>query len=456
MKRARIEIGFGSSSADPWRHLVAVVEGVPGDEIQRILTAQRRKAAAGGQYGYSQSVADYAFYEMGENDYVMFTPGLRWRVAEQLAEAGWQVEMVDRRAIDSQSNQPEQGQIIVNDWKEGFVWLRNACAAFGNKSVLLVARNNWERKWLKRNLPRQKGRLMTCDADKAWHTRRRTVIEGMGTFGGLNPNDWDFIVFFGTQPILSQEGQRGLSLCREWRYDDGMPPHMFCIHDGRQLSRWEELMVEQACGPVIYDARGETGQDLPIPKVKVLEYVADSQGDHPKTESVFERKCRRIWHNHQRNKLVVTAARALAQCDLTTLADLNIADLPTGSVAIIVESPDHGRVLRGLLPEWRLLTLAPDAAGYVGGQPVGHQTIATEYYLSQSLVTAQVVVRATCGRSDLLVRWGNDGDSTEHKMGLLDFGEIRDNRVDRDTQARMAAYAQRTWPVGLSVLKDRG
>ena len=113
--------------------------------------------------------------------------------------------------------------------------------------------------------------------------------------------------------------------------------------------------------------------------------------------------------------------------------------------AILVESQEHGKSLKRLLPSWKLRTIHVDTSCFpaiVGGE-IATMTCAAAYGVS-----ADVVIRADGGADWPL----GDAISCRTILSpgdalLVDFADHRDKQARRDTASRRAAYQHRGWVI---------
>jgi hypothetical protein len=116
----------------------------------------------------------------------------------------------------------------------------------------------------------------------------------------------------------------------------------------------EELQIEARCGPVIWQSpRCQQFADVRV-------QVVDCSARTSRCSSPLESK-RAIWHDVRRNERIVRLATAFPtgrQSDVIGDASTSAADSlirSPSSVAVLVESFEHGEELRRLLAEWPLV-----------------------------------------------------------------------------------------------------
>lgn len=188
-------------------------------------------------------------------------------------------------------------------------------------------------------------------------------------------------------------------------------------------------------------------------RVLAAKFEAQSCGQRLRPGSLAWR--RRVWTDHKRNKLFGKIALATEDAHrgdpeaLKNLLGLRrtkrareiVQEITKRSEnpCIWVESPEHGRVLAKMLPNWRLMTDEPDAEDVRERSMVCAFFIVTTCALVTLLGKPDLIIRAT-GCVDLIdTRWlGEDG-------WMIDLMETGDPILQRDSDARFAAYRVNNW-----------
>jgi hypothetical protein len=156
------------------------------------------------------------------------------------------------------------------------------------------------------------------------------------------------------------------------------------------------------------------------------------------------RKRALYWRNGPRNDFLAAVARAVVAGRRTTPPRPVYPEswpMPRKpAVAVVVESPEHGRELLRRLPGWRLRAAAgctyPEAAE--SGNGVG--IVATESYLAESGASAHVLVRATGTGGPLDLR-GLTAPTGEG-LRVLDFEDDFDDVADGWARQRVEHYTR--------------
>lgn len=136
------------------------------------------------------------------------------------------------------------------------------------------------------------------------------------------------------------------------------------VQADEMLDRVTQIRLEALCGPVIYrnpDPRGEPAAVRVVlcdaPHLPTIAY-----------RNPLDRKRRAFWHNTARNTVIAEIATAFADGDQQALwkhglgledGPESLAVRPGDRVAVLVESPEHGRELQKALRSWPLLSATP-------------------------------------------------------------------------------------------------
>jgi hypothetical protein len=220
---------------------------------------------------------------------------------------------------------------------------------------------------------------------------------------------------------------------------------------GAHLDRRTRIRLEGMAGPVIHRLRPRRA-GVSVLLIKTPGGVKLTA----KGETGLARKRSAYWGNKSRNKAVVAAVRAFLKGDAKELRRLGLVPLHAGPksgfaqarVAVIVESTEHGRNLRHLLPGAILLDAVPREKGSEGAQDCGPTVplIITEMVAAKEGVDADVLIRATGGASPLAVKdfppFVTDvGDGKD--VLLVDIDDVFDKAAMDDTASRINAYQAR-------------
>ena len=176
------------------------------------------------------------------------------------------------------------------------------------------------------------------------------------------------------------------------------------------LSRRERLVIEGYAGPVI----GRIGAPDDEPEDVRAVFADWPGGERPDEPLGLEWKRRSIWGNPERNEATARLATALADGDLGTLwayglfldGEPVLRPPADRRVAVLVESPEHARILGRLLPGWAVLCAdgadlaAVGRAGAAGAGPddrgdmPGRAIVTWLHADRRGRIEADVVIRA--------------------------------------------------------------
>jgi hypothetical protein len=287
------------------------------------------------------------------------------------------------------------------------------------------------------------------------HTTSDVRIQ-VGTAGGLDLADAKVVLFTDARHVLHERVRRYVLFLRRQR--------IYGLLDGwRGLSRRERLVIEGHIGPAI----GQVGPADDDP-VEVLAVFADwPGGERPDEPLGLDWKRHSIWRNSERNRAIAQVAAALAGGDTAALwpYGLFLDGVPAirppedRRVVVLVESPEHARVLGDLLPGWPVLVAGestpregsgPGAVG--GGQEDldGPPRAAIMTWLHahvRGCLEADVVSRADGTPWPLELPLASPGRE-EHGGGavrLVDLADHQDRTARDAARARRLDYRDRGW-----------
>lgn len=157
------------------------------------------------------------------------------------------------------------------------------------------------------------------------------------------------------------------------------------------------------------------------------------------------RKREFYWHNFEWNQAVADIVRhTIADGQLSPDNVFGVKPDEKPSVAVLVESTEHGRVLQALLPDWELHS----AHSISSCLPMMvDRAIVTLSYARQWGLSVDVLMRADGGED---CPWGDalvESVASSGEMLLVDLADWRDQRAAKTTKSRHTAYEQRGWTV---------
>jgi hypothetical protein len=223
------------------------------------------------------------------------------------------------------------------------------------------------------------------------------------------------------------------------------------------------LRLEGLFGPAVYGIPDPRG-----PEATVCIHWCLPPDFHSTAElAALERKRRTCWHNERRNHLITAVAAAFRAGDTEQLwkHGLFLADdedvlLAAGSrsVAILVESVEHGRELLRRLPWWRLWDTVP-APPQPDNLPPGVESIWDFGTCDKVIVTLVQARRLESVYTDVLVVASGEGWSdvvpgfpprrrwAGHQVLLIDLADDFDYVAKQVTLRRQRDYTGRGWRV---------
>jgi hypothetical protein len=224
------------------------------------------------------------------------------------------------------------------------------------------------------------------------------------------------------------------------------------IEPDHRLDCQEQLRLEFQLGTVIHRVTGPAG-----PRADVQVLLAEAPSIHvPAGATALESKRLAVWHAGGRNKVIAEVATALASSDSETLwrHGLSIENIELGfdkgaqpaRIAILVESPEHGRELAKRLPGWSLRQGRPENKRE-SLPPRSIVTLVHAHGLAR--LDVDFLIRAD-GSDGCLNLGGFPGFSVERQgrpVILIDFGDDDDPDASRATRRRLRDYQGRGWTI---------
>lgn len=172
---------------------------------------------------------------------------------------------------------------------------------------------------------------------------------------------------------------------------------------------------------------------------------------------LIRKRCH-LWHNEKRNQQIATIAESFADgnWDRLTACGITVDAIQQQRqaigqhphIAILVESPEHARSLRRVLPGWRMAT----------GRRLADQHLPTFPLDAQRVIITQARARAAGLAADVIIRadgtgqgwskdygphWGFNGDN----LIIVDLQDAFDMRARDSGYSRLADYRDRGWDV---------
>jgi hypothetical protein len=265
------------------------------------------------------------------------------------------------------------------------------------------------------------------------------------TAGSLHPWDSDVVFFVQVEDSLIQLFRPTL---RE--LNQGQRAFAFAGR-GPNLGTRERLFVERLFGPTIHSVGNPA--DRPAGVDLLIADVGSDRYSGPATP--LERKRRAVWQNSRRNAAIAKIARAMADGQVEDVWPYGLLLNPGaleararagGRVAILVESPEHGRALARLLHNWSLLERVPPRPLTLAGAdddpelpPRSIVTLARAAQLNE--LDVEVLIRADGNPWPLALRgFPPQAGPEARRVFVIDFADAADELAREYSRRRQAAY----------------
>jgi hypothetical protein len=227
------------------------------------------------------------------------------------------------------------------------------------------------------------------------------------------------------------------------------------VRRGEVRSEAAGLFLEGVCGPVIYEAPGWDGRDA---RVRVI--VVEAPWSPAVTAATaLDYKKQAVWHNRVRNEFIAALAGGLTGGEDHVLFGRGLLHRDTAlpaageggrRVVVLVESTEHGRQLRRLLPGWPLFSSPTAAAGSRPPDSGLPQSSIVTLVAARALhnVDVAVLVRAGGGAGTLEVP-GYPPPATEARseVAVIDLADGGGDTAEADTRSRLRASSRDGWRV---------
>ena len=284
------------------------------------------------------------------------------------------------------------GRILIDGDKQRIDVLLLICQLFADTNVVVVVPNLKEVERLTKIVSeRHPGRTTTYSANVTGATRC-VLVCCEATYVGLDPGYFHVVIFTDLLKSLSKK-----LLLDTISLGDH---YIYAIEDSRKaLDHDQNWKAEYLAGHQVYSCV----QHRRCPAHAWL--VGAQQSDGSSAGDTLEQKKTWIWENAGRNRLITELAGLLThgQCPDCVALPEELQGRPL-RVAILVESPAHGRVLQDLLPDWCLLSRDDSVAGDQSAA-VPDRTIVTRLWAnSQASIDVGVLIRAEGDASPLNLR----------------------------------------------------
>ena len=443
---------------------LAVVDP-PVAALEAELEYSRATFDAGGPVGYRRAVETKALFTRDFRGRLVVPTGLVPRIVERLECLGYRVTVNDLREFDTSklavdsafvartfpedrefiaavTNNPI-GQIQVGGIREMDFCLFLMCRVFCAARIAVAAATKQQARRLRNILAKATAeRVGLCGGIFPLTTLPRITV---GTYTELAA-----LRYIAAQILILADGVQATGEVAKRAVGsttfDAMHVYSF-VRVGQRLDAASSLCLEAMSGRIIFSVEPD------LAAVHVAAVRPPTSVDTSGLESL-QRKRAAFWANEGRNNFVARVATAATACDTRRLRELGVclddAELPAAAVqgwrvAVVVESPEHGRALQRLLPDWQMKTRMPAIKDVVsdGGGHIG--SIVTLAYAARHGIDADVVVRCDGGGAFQIPGFPPErGDAAECRL-LVDVTDDFDDRARRDARQRSADYVRRGW-----------
>lgn len=429
------------------------------------LSATRRDYRCGGSRGVESVTVREAMF-VAENGRLFIGAGLVPRVVAILRQHGHEVELRDgthpgrrrwtrtddawlakqdaeTRAFVATLVENRRGQLVVSRLADKIRLIASMSRAFPKATISVVTATIQRARLLRYRL-----RPAVRTPVELFHggSYRSSVRLRVCTIGSLEHRETDILVFDNATDAASKRGielQHLLTNHRVYGFASA-------ADDQGKLAR---LVIEGLVGPIVHEAPGpgvrRAGVRVLLAEVPPVEL--------PLGLDALERKRRAVWHHEPRNVVIAQIARALAAGRPEDVWRHGLLlgygeGLPAGRdgvlrVAVLVDSPEHGRALARHLPGWTV------RSGRDGtGPTTPDRSILTLVRASaMKRLNVDVLVRADGGTGalDLPGFPPRVAGKEARTVLLIDLGDDGDARAAAATRSRLEAYEARGWQVGV-------
>jgi hypothetical protein len=253
----------------------------------------------------------------------------------------------------------------------------------------------------------------------------------VATVGSLDPWCSDLVLFVEATDAITSLFRPTMNALNQGQAAFGF------VDESNQLGERERLRLEACLGPIIHRVG-------PAPATVSVRVVRLEPVPHLGVRDALEWKRRAIWGNQDRNAAIARIAALLADghADPAFRAD--------PKVAVLVESPEHGRALAKLLEGWPLLKRCPERPGTTHeDSELPARSIITYLRARQlGIGDVAVLIRADGGGWPLpSIGFPRLADSPSTAVTLVDFEDRGDSRLASDTHRRLSEYRGRGWQI---------
>lgn len=328
------------------------------------------------------------------------------------------------------------------------------CHLFPRARIAIIETNNAKAEDLYRRLVRPLCSQVLLGREDFWGATVRRVVLTAHRASMLIPDDWDVLIAADAIAVTARGNWPALNHLWGLRGYGFLPANQL-------LSEREWLRVEAVFGTALVPAARAPGA---VAHMAIPPWTPSP----PEGISPLERKRLAVWSNTTRNRFISAVAMAITSSDERALATFGLHtlgdDLLTrgrerSMVAILVESPEHGRRLVEHLPGWQLVQHQPrpQRGGWDGWNPIA--PLRDPNGFDRSVLTTMAARRIETLDVDVLIR--ADGSASPLRLPcfpasdralkrqqiLLDIADDFDPVAEADTRERVRDYRSAGWRV---------
>ena len=319
-----------------------------------------------------------------------------------------------------------------------------AVRLYANQNIFVVAKNSRETRHVADVLHAAGLSNVLTDDALLWKTQPRIYVAPIAKFQLVNPDDWQIVLFADIDAALARSSLWMASQLPQ------QVQHVFLPHD-RKLDKDQRFWLDAIFGE-------ETFHALPPADRPDTVHVILAECPSTRTASnqtALERKRISIWHSKWRNKFITEIALALAARDHHRIQrygghgqehDVVFGELTdTPRIAILVEVPEHARILGQLLPGWQIRI----STGGTNNNIMANRSrsIVTFSWAERHGLRTDVVIRADATCSPWATAWGPHIRDVRERLLIIDVTDNFDKQAKRDTKRRTDDYVQRGWQI---------
>ena len=445
----------------------AVVAGASPTDVLSPVSFMRHGFKSGGRTGCRWTKGTAAMATINDDGTVVIPAGLTDRVAISLRSMGYQFTIRDHRQdrrqlqvnqrLRDEVTDAEQslldaleayrgGQLHIRSEAQRVRAIELICRLYPQARVLIIVATVDEARRMYRKL-RPGLRYDVCVGTGSTEYRSSNRLVSTIASGQIyDAGHWDIIVYAHAEQLAGNKAF-------EAALETAGPRIYGMIKSAHPLPLRTQLAVEGVCGPVIHEVPDPRGREADVRVVTLQAPWMPAPGKL----TALERKRRMYWHNDKRNAAIADVAEAFADGDQESLwhhglllhddADPVTEDNNGPRVAIVVESPEHGRALLECLPGWRLLDGAVQDDDQDAVDDMDHVIVTLVRAARLRQIDCDVLIWAVGGRSGINLRGfpPRSKDDHRHEVLLVDVADDFDDMAIEEAGSRRRYYQDHGW-----------